>query len=168
MRKSWKSIKNGENRQKMVLLPSKMVLPPSKMVLPQAMAWVQYWFRVLSLKFCRKSKKNCGDISQVSPAFCMYAFDYRSGLSWALKVNLCILDYEERTIIVFLIFKLIANGPFQSACEYVGMLGDGTGQHWPFSAWQYLAMVEHWPFSTPGICPTRHSVTRLTNHSLRE
>ena len=42
------------------------------MVLPQAMAWVQYWFRVLSLKFCGKSKKNCGDISQVSPAFCMY------------------------------------------------------------------------------------------------
>ena len=37
------------------------------------MAWVQYWFRVLSLKFCGKSKKNCGDISQVSPAFCMYA-----------------------------------------------------------------------------------------------
>ena len=31
----------------MVLLPSKTVLPPSKMVLPQAMAWVQYWFRVL-------------------------------------------------------------------------------------------------------------------------
>ena len=42
------------------------------MVLPQAMAWVLYWFRVLSLKFCGKSKKNCGDISQVSPAFCMY------------------------------------------------------------------------------------------------
>ena len=42
------------------------------MVLPQSMAWVQYWFRVLSLKFCGKSKKNCGDISQVSPAFCMY------------------------------------------------------------------------------------------------
>ena len=42
------------------------------MVLPQAMAWVQYWFRVLSLKFCGKSKKNCRDISQVSPAFCMY------------------------------------------------------------------------------------------------
>ena len=42
------------------------------MVLPQAMAWVQYWFRVLSLKFCGKSKKICGDISQLSPAFCMY------------------------------------------------------------------------------------------------
>ena len=27
------------------------------MVLPQAMAWVQYWFRILSLKFCGKSKK---------------------------------------------------------------------------------------------------------------
>ena len=27
------------------------------MVLPQAMAWVQYWFRVLSLKFCGKFKK---------------------------------------------------------------------------------------------------------------
>ena len=65
-KKWWKSTKNGENRQKMVLLPSKMVLP-------QAMAWVQYWFRVLSLKFCEQSKKNCGDISQVSPAFCMYA-----------------------------------------------------------------------------------------------
>ena len=57
----------------MVVLPSKMVLPPSKMVLPQAMAWVQYWFRVLSLKVCGKSKKICGDISQVSPAFCTYA-----------------------------------------------------------------------------------------------
>ena len=45
------------------------------MVLPQAMAWVQYWFHVLSLKFCGKSKKNCGDISQVSPAFCMYGRD---------------------------------------------------------------------------------------------
>ena len=44
------------------------------MVLPQAMAWVQYWFRVLSLKFCGKSKKICGDISQQSPAFCMYGF----------------------------------------------------------------------------------------------
>ena len=43
------------------------------MVLPQAMAWVQYWFRVLSLKFCGKSKKICGDISPQSPAFCMYA-----------------------------------------------------------------------------------------------
>ena len=47
------------------------------MVLPQAMAWVQYWFRVLSLKFCGKSKKICGDISQVSPAFCIYAPRYR-------------------------------------------------------------------------------------------
>ena len=44
------------------------------MVLPQAMAWVHYWFRVLSLKFCGKSKKICGDISQQSPAFCMYGF----------------------------------------------------------------------------------------------
>ena len=42
------------------------------MVLPQAMAWVQYWFRILSLKFCGKSKKICGDISPQSPAFCMY------------------------------------------------------------------------------------------------
>ena len=31
-----------------------------------------------------------------------------------------------------------------------------------------LAMVAHWPFSTPGICPTRHSVTRLNNHSVCE
>ena len=46
------------------------------MVLPQAMAWVQYWFRVLSLKFCGKSKKICGDISQLSPAFCMYALNH--------------------------------------------------------------------------------------------
>ena len=43
------------------------------MVLPQAMAWVQYWFRILSLKFCGKSKKICGDISPQSPAFCIYA-----------------------------------------------------------------------------------------------
>ena len=33
-------------------------------------------------------------------------FDYRSGLSWALKVYRCILDCEERAIIVFLIFRL--------------------------------------------------------------
>ena len=33
-KKWWKSTTNGENRQKMVLLPSKMVLLPSKMVLP--------------------------------------------------------------------------------------------------------------------------------------
>ena len=49
------------------------------MVLPQAMAWVQYWFRVLSLKFCGKSKKNCGDISQLSPAFCMYGLHSDKG-----------------------------------------------------------------------------------------
>ena len=48
------------------------------MVLPQAMAWVQYWFRILSLKFCRKSKKNCGDISPQSPAFCMYVSSMES------------------------------------------------------------------------------------------
>ena len=47
------------------------------MVLPQVMAWVQYWFCVLSLKFCGKFKKNCGDISQLSPAFCMYDHDLR-------------------------------------------------------------------------------------------
>ena len=52
------------------------------MVLPQAMAWVQYWFRVLSLKFCGKSKKNCGDISQVSPAFCMYDCKLLAKISW--------------------------------------------------------------------------------------
>ena len=32
------------------------------MVLPQAMAWVRYWFRVLSLKFCGKSKKKIAEI----------------------------------------------------------------------------------------------------------
>ena len=48
------------------------------MVLPQAMAWVQYWFRILSLKFCGKSKKICGDISPQSPAFCMYAMQYHA------------------------------------------------------------------------------------------
>ena len=54
--------KNGENRQKNGENQQKMV---------------QYWFRVLSLKFCGKSKKNCRDISPQSPAFCMY--DYRFG-----------------------------------------------------------------------------------------
>ena len=60
------------------------------MVLPQAMAWVQYWFRVLSLKFCGNSKKNCGDISQQSPAFCMYdlcMFEYEN-------MYLCMFEYE--------------------------------------------------------------------------
>ena len=32
----------------------------------------KYWFHVLSLKFCGKSKKICGYISPQSPAFCMY------------------------------------------------------------------------------------------------
>ena len=76
------------------------------MVPPQAMAWVQYWFHVLSLKFCGKSKKNCGDIPQVSPAFCMYGhcsykfLDHYLGLSgfwrclrgagvWWRKTSLC-------------------------------------------------------------------------------
>ena len=36
------------------------------MVLPQAMAWVQYWFCVLSLKFCGKSKKLRRYISGIS------------------------------------------------------------------------------------------------------
>ena len=60
------------------------------MVLPQAMAWVQYWFRVLSLKFCGKSKKKCGDISPQSPAFCMYGHRYsQAGIFWcALNVSL--------------------------------------------------------------------------------
>ena len=103
-KKWWKSTKNGENRQKMVLLPSKMVqppskmvLPPSKMVLPQAMAWVQYWFRVLSLKFCGKSKKNCGDISQVSPAFCMYGVE--PPFSWDIS---CVASGRAHSAITFL------------------------------------------------------------------
>ena len=42
------------------------------MVLPQAMAWVQYWFCVISLIFCRKSKKNCGIYLRYLPLFaCM-------------------------------------------------------------------------------------------------
>ena len=54
------------------------------MVLSQAMAWVQYWFRILSLKFCGKSKKNCGDISPQSPAFCMYAHSPAPQCFWNL------------------------------------------------------------------------------------
>ena len=58
------------------------------MVLPQAMAWVQYWFRVLSLKFCGKSKKKCGDISQLSPAFCMYEnIKRKGGEAWNIMVK---------------------------------------------------------------------------------
>ena len=57
------------------------------MVLPQAMVWVQYWFRVLSLKFCRKSKKICGDISQVSPAFCIYGLRF-------LKISQCLCFFR--------------------------------------------------------------------------
>ena len=42
------------------------------MVLPQAMAWVQYWFRVLSLKFCGKSKKFAVIYHRYHPLFaCM-------------------------------------------------------------------------------------------------
>ena len=73
------------------------------MVLPQAMAWAQYWFRVLSLKFCGKSKKICGDISPQSPAFCMYGWwwwlwsltkdvdddiDYYKEEEWGTDVNM--------------------------------------------------------------------------------
>ena len=61
------------------------------MVLPQAMAWVQYWFRVLSLKFCGKSKKICGDISQLSPAFCMYGNPL---ISWVIGIRLKEADSE--------------------------------------------------------------------------
>ena len=57
------------------------------MVLPQAMAWVQYWFRVLSLKFCKKSKKNCRDISQVSPAFCMYGNPFYRPIGRVLPID---------------------------------------------------------------------------------
>ena len=39
------------------------------MVLPQAMAWVQYWFRVLSLKFCGKSKKKLRGYIPAIPRF---------------------------------------------------------------------------------------------------
>ena len=73
---------------KVVLPPSKIVLPPSKMVLKVRKSWKstkkcekKYWFRVLSLKFCGKSKKICGDISPQSPAFCMYAEDLCTSLT---------------------------------------------------------------------------------------
>ena len=88
---------------KMVLLPSKMVLPPSYMVLPQAMAWVQYWFRVLSLKFCGKSKKNCGDISPQSPAFCMYA----------INLSLLLTEFEMACIVN----RLHSLAPFSPSCQ---------------------------------------------------
>ena len=74
------------------------------MVLPQAMAWVQYWFRVLSLKFCGKSKKICGDNSPQSPAFCMYAL-----------VLICLFRRFWHYIFLYInasfIFQYI-NGPF--------------------------------------------------------
>ena len=65
------------------------------MMLPQAIAWVQYWFRVLSLNFCGKSKKICGDISPQSPAFCMY------GLIWLIRLILMadmtdVVDFADR------------------------------------------------------------------------
>ena len=43
------------------------------MVLPQAMAWVQYWFHVLSLKFYGKSKKIAVIYHRYHPLFaCMH------------------------------------------------------------------------------------------------
>ena len=63
------------------------------MVLPQAMAWVQYWFRVLSLRFCGKSKKNCGDISQLSPAFCMYVLKIFWFVLLVTALLLCLLSF---------------------------------------------------------------------------
>ena len=122
-KKWWKSTKNGENRQKMVLLPSKMVLPPSKMVLPpskmvlpQAMAWVQYWFRVLSLKFCGKSKKICGDISQLSPAFCMYGCIKDHFIAVSPK------NHHNEVLLFFLPFTLVAGNANLFVCSYQNFL----------------------------------------------
>ena len=67
------------------------------MVLPQAMAWVQYWFRVLSLKFCGKSKKICGDISQVSPAFCMYVFYHCHSVQTTVQIIVFSIPFFENT-----------------------------------------------------------------------
>ena len=54
------------------------------MVLPQAMAWVHYWFCVLSLKFCGKSKKIAGIYPSYPPLFaCMYPSDWSGWLLWA-------------------------------------------------------------------------------------
>ena len=68
------------------------------MVLPQAMAWVQYWFRVLSLKFCGKSKKICGDISPQSPAFCMYvekfAKKHTNITGWKFNKSLVLVEHQ--------------------------------------------------------------------------
>ena len=51
------------------------------MVLPQAMAWVQYWFRVLSLKFCGKSKKIAEILSPETLLFSMYVCHLTSAIS---------------------------------------------------------------------------------------
>ena len=79
------------------------------MVLPQAMAWVQYWFRVLSLKFCRKSKKNCGEILRYLPLFACMHKTY--GIS-IVKVLLCCL----------------------SRCE-PWSFGDSIEPAWPWALW---------------------------------
>ena len=76
------------------------------MVLLQAKAWVQYWFRVLSLKFCGKSKKICGDISPQSPAFCMYAkllLERFPLLSWVTE-NLILTSYFTKKIVLTICF----------------------------------------------------------------
>ena len=64
------------------------------MVLPQAMVRVQYWFRVLSLKFCGKSKKICGDISPQSPAFCMYDSRLKIQIQHIINMNMAHHKYR--------------------------------------------------------------------------
>ena len=62
------------------------------MVLPQAMAWVQYWFCVLSLKFCGKSKKFVEIKSPETLLFWMYGSAVRrlfstQNLNWTDNSN---------------------------------------------------------------------------------
>ena len=84
------------------------------MVLPQAMTWVQYWFRVLSLKFCGTSKKICGDISQLSPAFCMYG--NLKVLKYILSFCVCNVQLKDLNV-GSLPFSCVINDNFKSFVE---------------------------------------------------
>ena len=57
------------------------------MVLPQAMAWVQYWFRVLSLKFCGKSKKFAVIYHRYHLLFACMVFR-------EIHINICVANYS--------------------------------------------------------------------------
>ena len=122
------------------------------MVLPQAMAWVQYWFRILSLKFCGKSKKNCGDISQVSPAFCMYAV---MKVEWFTSDKFSLLFPRGPPAIVE---RMVWTPPDSNPCPSSPLPIIGTRPVCVHLRVAILVHLEQQVRYTSKLCPARHTV----------